>query len=120
MGTRCAVTFIDEDSEFSIYKHWDGYPDNILKLIAKSLKFAWELPRFEADEFAAAFVSAAKEKGGGDVRLTTSWKRHADLEFVYEVKPGSEGLAVSVFSALGKGKRELIETVKIVSGTKGN
>jgi hypothetical protein len=42
------------------YKHSDGYPDGAVCWITKALEHAWPLPRFAADEFAAAFVAANK------------------------------------------------------------
>jgi hypothetical protein len=42
----------------TVYKHSDGYPDGAVCWITKALEHAWPLPRFEADEFAAAFVAA--------------------------------------------------------------
>ena len=35
-------------------------PDGAVCWITKALEHAWPLPRFEADEFAAAFVAATK------------------------------------------------------------
>ena len=44
----------------TVYEHSDGYPDGAVCWITKTLEHAWPLPRFEADEFAAAFVAANK------------------------------------------------------------
>lgn len=60
MGTHAIVTFKDEDSEHSVFKHFDGYPRVLLKDIERAKKYAWPLPRFEANEFSAAFVVAIK------------------------------------------------------------
>jgi len=85
MGTRAVYTFIDEDDRHSVYKHWDGYPRWACRFIANALALAWPLPRFEADEFAAAFV-AANKKQEGDVRLTSGPDAHGDLEYAYEIR----------------------------------
>lgn len=97
MSTRCVVVFKDERGRHSVYKHHDGYPDGLLPVIKAAKKYAWKLPRFEADEFAAAFVTqckldsvkSASELGssdyGGGVRLTHSPDCHGDLEYVYYV-----------------------------------
>ena len=69
MATRAIYTFKDSDQSIHVYKHWDGYPECALKFIAKALPYAWELPRFEPDEFAAAFVAGNKKNRDGDVRL---------------------------------------------------
>ncbi len=85
MSTRCVVTFKQKDeSTYHVYKHHDGYPETMLPLIAATLGKAWPLPRYENDDFAAAFVATAKQ-GGGGVRLTTDYKTHGDIEFRYEV-----------------------------------
>lgn len=103
MGTRAVITFIDEDNTFHVYKHWDGNPEDILKCIEYAKPFAWELPRFEADEFAAAFIAANKEKGGGDIRLTHTYEDHPDLEFRYEVRLSRMELDVRVFEPVFEG-----------------
>ena len=72
MSTRAVYTFKDERGEHSVYVHHDGYPKGA------ALKFkavlasgnAWPLPRFEADQFAAAFV-VANHGSPGSVRLTS-------------------------------------------------
>jgi len=69
MSTHAIFTFIDDNGSFHVYKHWDGYPTEAIKDIRRAMKFAWDLPRFEADDFAAAFVAANKKVGGGDIRL---------------------------------------------------
>lgn len=84
MGTRSITTFTDERGSYHIYKHWDGYPENMVPLIFGAQTAAWELPRFEADEYAAAFVSTTKVKEG-DVRIQLGRTDAADVEFGYTV-----------------------------------
>ena len=64
MSTRACYRFIDpaltDPEVVTVYKHSDGYPDGAVCWITKALEHAWPLPRFEADEFAAAFVAANK------------------------------------------------------------
>jgi hypothetical protein len=64
MSTRACYRFIDPDPTnpevVTLYKHSDGYPDGAVCWITKALEHARPLPRFEADEFAAAFVAANK------------------------------------------------------------
>jgi hypothetical protein len=64
MSTRACYRFIDPDTSdpevVTVYKHSDGYPDGAVCWITKALEHAWPLPRFEADEFATAFVAANK------------------------------------------------------------
>ena len=96
MGTRAVYTFIDEDDRYSLFKHWDGYPRWGCQFIAKALPLAWPLPRFEADEFAAAFV-AANKKEAGDVRLTCGPAVHGDLSYTYEIRCQDGQLEVRIF-----------------------
>lgn len=68
MSTRAVYTFIgcaefDRGERHHVYKHCDGYPSGAADAIAAAIPLAWPLPRFEADEFAAAFVAGNKERG---------------------------------------------------------
>jgi hypothetical protein len=83
MSTRAVVTFKDQHHQFSIYQHHDGYPEGVLPNIQAAYEFAWEGSRYEAMDFAAAYVRANKPKGGGSVYLTTGPDRHGDLEYTY-------------------------------------
>ena len=66
MSTRACYRFIPENGPndwpgvVTVYKHHDGYPSGAAKAIENALDYAWKLPRFEADEFAAAFVAGNK------------------------------------------------------------
>jgi len=101
MGTRAVYTFIDDDDRHSVYKHWDGYPRWGCKFIANALTLAWPLPRFEADEFAAAFV-AANKKQPGDVRLTTGPDAHGDLAYAYEIRCRAGRLRIRIYDPNAK------------------
>ena len=110
MSTRACYTFVESNGggQHHVYKHHDGYPyegqldANGLKTLASKTKFecgglvfienakqfAWELPRFEADDFASAFVVANKPRGGGGVRLINTrdpWDFSSDSEYWYKV-----------------------------------
>ncbi len=86
MGTRAVITFIDDRGDkFSVYQHWDGYPEGVKKTIAAAKKYAWELPRFEAMDFAAAFIAANKKPGGGSIYVTSGPEAHGDLAYHYDV-----------------------------------
>lgn len=39
MSTRCIIRFEDEREGFFVYKHWDGYPTNIVPLIQNFLRW---------------------------------------------------------------------------------
>jgi hypothetical protein len=65
MSTRAIYTFADKEGEwtqgpFNVYKHSDGYPTGAAGALIAALQHAWPLPRYEADEFAAAFVAGNK------------------------------------------------------------
>lgn len=62
MSTRAVYTFFGDHDEAPrhVYKHSDGYPTGAVQWITAALCFAWKLPRYENDEFAAAFVAANK------------------------------------------------------------
>lgn len=61
MSTRALYTFIGDDGNHNVYKHHDGYPSGAARTLKMAIDwFAWQLPRYENDEFAAAFVTAGK------------------------------------------------------------
>jgi hypothetical protein len=60
MSTRGFYTFKDRNGTFNVYRHSDNYPTGAAEALRNALWFAFPLPRFEADEFAAAFVAANK------------------------------------------------------------
>ena len=106
MSTRAMYQFQDSPNEptFTVYKHFDGYPEGAAGFFAGTLGHAWPLPRFEADDFAAAFIAANKTAPGrlpgdcgGNIRLVASgeagaWRQTADIE------TASGGVRVQAFS----------------------
>jgi hypothetical protein len=107
MSTRAIYTFSDEDTApIHVYKHHDGYPyasynrgeAGGLLWIKKAKELAWELPRFEADEFAASFVAANKTESGGCRLITTEhpWEYASDAEYWYKIKLAVPALDVWV------------------------
>lgn len=101
MSTRAVYTFKDEDSEFHVYKHHDGYPQGAARWIENAVVYAWPLPRFEACEFGAAFIAGNKETRGGGVYLTTHWKDHGDLEYRYEITCDNRNHIVKAYTIRG-------------------
>ena len=103
MSTRGLYTFKDADGEYTVFKHWDNYPTSengygAYQFIKNALAYAWELPRFEADEFAASFIAANKKAGGGDLRLLPADATNGDalgVEFWYTVEAVGKQLKVS-------------------------
>ena len=112
MSTRAIYTFYDSANEVHVYKHHDGYPytgglhngeafeGGGLVWIKDAKGFAWDLPRFEADEFAASFVKANKSVVGG-VRLIGNqqpWEYASDCEYWYKITSEGEDVRVTVLS----------------------
>ena len=103
MSTRGLYTFKDAEGVYTVFKHWDNYPisDNgygAYQFIKNALAYAWQLPRFEADEFAASFIAANKKAGGGDLRLLPADATNGDtlgVEFWYTVEAAGNQLKVS-------------------------
>lgn len=93
MSTRAIYTFRDRDGEeHHVYKHSDGAPKRAVTFIAMAFNsgLAFPLPRFEANEAAAAFVATHKT-GPGDVRLCDRPERHPDIEYHYAITLGDDG-----------------------------
>jgi hypothetical protein len=86
MSTRAVYTFKGFGETYHIYKHHDGYPTGAAEFLRKAVEAAWPAPRYEPDEFAAAFVAANKTSPGG-VRLMTSRMQAKDVEYGYTVYP---------------------------------
>lgn len=100
MSTRAMYTFKDKHDTIHVYKHCDGYPEGGLSWIVNTQKLAWNLPRFEASDFAAAFVGANKA-GSGNVRLCGTdiqdpWQMSADSQYHYTVTCNKGALHVQI------------------------
>jgi hypothetical protein len=108
MSTRATYEFGDLHNYHTVYKHHDGYPEGALQHINAAVSYAWPLPRFEASEFAAAFVTANKVGGGGGVYLTQDRDAHSDTEYHYVVGCNEGILSVTCYHR-GSSTLELIE-----------
>lgn len=122
MSTRAVITFKDEFGSFSVYQHMDGYPTHagdsaagVLGMLRETLAggYAWQWPRFEADEFAAAYIAQNKGEGGGNIRLSKGHTAHGDLAYSYRVEAlhtlDGKRLKVWIYGHTDEGKRKLIE-----------
>ena len=94
MSTRCNLIIEDAFDRIQLYRHGDGYPNGscgVLATLEQALPYAWPIPRFEANDFAAATIRAWKNKGGGYVYIDGSprgWEMiHEDVEWVYVIRP---------------------------------
>lgn len=107
MGTRAIYFFQDFDgSTYGVYKHYDNYPSGAADFIENAKAYAWKFPRFEADDFAAAFVAANKAKNGGEVRLLQMFEQTSiDMvmednewcDYYYVVRFEGQGLMVEIW-----------------------
>ena len=98
MSTRATMTIADEHDSFDIYQHHDGYPDGphgLVRYIAMAQRLAWDLPRFEAADFAAAIIAVLKDRGGSTY-LTKDAEAHSDRAFHYRIEPLREHYATRV------------------------
>lgn len=93
MSTRAMYTFKGFGESHHVFKHHDGCLSSAADALENAIQLAWRAPRYEPDEFAAAFVSGNKQQPGG-VRLARSQTAFADVEFLYVVEPdkGTPGL----------------------------
>lgn len=92
MSTRATITVADENDSFDIYQHHDGYPDGpngLVRHIAMARRLAWDLPRFEAADFAAAVIAVLKDRGGSTY-LTKDAEAHGDRSYHYRIEPARE------------------------------
>lgn len=89
MGTQAVYTFFDEKFEYHIYGNFDGYPTGAYDKLIKMIPFAWPLPRFEANDIAAAFIAGNKQSGG-NIFLTKHWNEHGYLNYRYEITKSNE------------------------------
>jgi len=97
MSTRATIEFVDEiHTKACVYKHCDGYPSGIAQALTNALPLAWELPRFEADEFAAAFI-AGNKTSGGNLRVIQNPKKY-DRAFHYRVSFDNGSLTIKVWA----------------------
>lgn len=112
MSTRATYEFRDEWGSHTVYRHHDGYQRGGVQWIANAVPFAWPLPRFEADDFAAAFVAGNKD-GGGSVRLTSGRDAHGDTEYHYVIALKDRRLHVEIhgrgWTDAGRGDWKLLE-----------
>lgn len=115
MSTRGLYVVKDNENSFTIYKHWDNYPSGALDFIKKAKAYAWDLPRFDASDFGAAFIAANKTEGG-NVYLTNESTTNADvmgIEFVYTIEQDQQNkskLKVTI-EHLGTNEPALVERV---------
>jgi hypothetical protein len=102
MSTRAVYSvFEGNESPINIYIHSDGYPSGALDHIKAAFPFAWPLPRFEGDEFAAALCAGNKD-GSGNVKIFPSGPpidvSASDIEYRYEIRCLDNTLWIKCYS----------------------
>jgi hypothetical protein len=114
MSTRAVISFIDADNKVHVYQHDHGAPRGVLAMLRKALTVAWNLPRFEADQFAASYAWAGVQDfldimkthgyegdvrhfGNGGIRVRSQWRDLADLEWRYEIRHDGTSLVVACY-----------------------
>ena len=119
MTTRATYIFKDQSSRHFVFGHYDGYPTGAQQYFKRAVAsgLAWPDGRFEANDFAAAFVAANKTTGGGGFRLANSIA--PDVDFVYELVQPEEGPPqLSIYEpsvrdwSIRKGKRLSVMTLE--------
>jgi hypothetical protein len=94
MSTNAIITFSDEEYSYSIYQQYDGDPKEVAKSLTAALEFAWPLPRFEPEEFAAAYIRANKVRAGG--LYLTHKGEYEETPYAYRVTLEDEQIRVHV------------------------
>ena len=117
MGTKAAIKFADDNgAQAIVYTQYDGDPQGIQRKILRAIDegLVWDLPRYEADEFAAGFIAANKKYSGGLRVLSTM----SDLwcDFVYVVNFNSDLGEIGVTVGHCKGQDELDRPEYVFTG----
>lgn len=120
MSTRATITVADQHDSFDLYQHHDGYPDGphgLVRHIAMARRLAWDLPRFEAGDFAAAIIAVLKDRGGSTY-LTKDADAHSDRSFHYRIEPVREDTAARLQLTISRPSYERGKTeVEVFAGS---
>lgn len=104
MSTRATITVADDRDRFDLYQHHDGYPDGphgLVRHLALARRYAWDLPRFEAADFAAAVIAVLKDRGGS-TSLTKDADAHTDRSYHYRLEPVRENYSTRVMLTISR------------------
>jgi len=104
MSTRATITVADSHDSFDIYQHHDGYPDGphgLVRHLNLAQRLAWDLPRFEAADFAAAVIAVLKDRGGSTY-LTRDADEHGDRDYHYRIGPLREDIHTRVMLSISR------------------
>ena len=96
MSTRCQIGFYNSlkknhnEWEALVYKHWDGYPSNMLPIIVPILQDFHKHRGLDDAEYAAAFLISKIKTDYLDIGVCRDF--HGDIDYFYKVGP--EGINV--------------------------
>lgn len=90
MTADTVITFRDLKSRFSVYRTFEDKQISVYDLFDITKKYTGELSKYDAGEFAAAFIAVAK-KTKGEIRLIEPHAQQEYSIYCYEVylKDGS-------------------------------
>lgn len=99
MSTSAEIQFKDTNETFALFQQYDAYPESphgVFDAVKKSLSFAWRDGRFEASEFACAYIRANKVRHGGLYLLSapTDISNEESEKYVYVIT--SDGMTLTV------------------------
>ena len=101
MSTRAIINIFDKKDGFNIYIHGDGWVAIVTRGIELAFKYSWELPRFEAGDFATALIKVLKKRGWG-IYLITSTEQIADVDYFYQIFEDEWNVKVKVTDTVSK------------------
>lgn len=96
MGSRALFSFHDRSNQINpvnVFMQYEGEPEYAIRFLSRSRLRAWDFPRYEANEFAAAFI-AVNKLGAGGYRIMPCGdpaviipRFCSDIDFRYEIGP---------------------------------
>ncbi|MEL3891698.1 hypothetical protein V6B08_15570 [Ferrovibrio sp. MS7] len=101
---KAILSVKNRGQSFHIRIEPEGDPRNFALICYRARLYAWSLPQFEAGDWAAAFLAAAKPqradddvKGGANFALCSHWWDQGQLDFRYEVSALEAELVIKVW-----------------------
>lgn len=95
MSTRAIITIFDKKDGFNIYIHWDGWVASVTRSIEIAFKYTWELPRFEAGDFATALIKVLKQRAWW-VYLVTAVQNMSEIDYFYQISEDEWNVKVKI------------------------
>jgi hypothetical protein len=97
MSTRCVVQVMGPDGgpEFSLYHHYDGYPSNMLDVIAKAYRCGRRKIHFVGGRGHASALLCGADPSGFEAEASNVL--HGDIEYLYRLRVEDNAWRISVF-----------------------